>query len=187
MARQFWFFTSDAGNTPHFPDGVVPLKASYVGAFKLLGTTASHAHLQVGGYARPDGRLSSAVSGYLHFHDLIEYGGEWYVYTTGTANHQHAVPDSPSWWLVSALIRNEDVAACAADATMYDICEIGEDGAISTETWEAAEQDQWEARMLAGLYLKMPSTVSNDDRLIAFVKNVAGLTGSERGYRCPGE
>ena len=187
MARQFWFFTSDAGNTPHFPDGVTPLKASYVGAFRLLGTTASHAHLWIGGYARPDARLSSAVSGYLHFHDLVEYGGAWYVFITGTANHQHAVPDSPSWWLVSALIGDADLAACAADPQMFPICQIGEDGNIDIATWEAAELATWQARMLAGLYLAMPAVVNNDDRLIAYVKNVAGLSGSERGYRCPGE
>ena len=186
MARQFWFFTADDGNRPHYPDGVVPLKASYVASFRLLGTTAGHAHLWIGGQARPDGRLGD-VAGRYHFHDLIEYGGQWYQFTTGTTAHEHAIPEAPSWWLVSALIRDADLAACAADPLMFSICQIGEGGEIDTTTWDTAEQDQWEARMLAGLYLKMPSTVNNDDRLIAYVKNVAGLTGSERGYRCPGE
>jgi len=182
--RQFWFFTADGGNRPRFPAGVVPRRASYVKSFALLGATAGHAHLKIGGYARPDARLSGEPL--LHYHDLIEYGGEWYQFTTGAADHEHEIPESPSWWLVCALLRDADVAACAADADMFNIGEIV-DGELDATTWDAATLEQWQARMLAGLYLAMPDVVNDNARLIAWVKNVAGLSGSERGYRCPGE
>ena len=184
MSWHGWFFTADGGNRPHFPDGVVPQKASYVASLTLLGTMAGHAHLKVGGFARPDGRLGD-VAGRYHFHDIVKYGGEWYVFTTGTANHEHEVPDAPSWWLVCALIRDEDVAACAADPQMFPIGQIM-DGAISTETWDADELALWRARILAGLYLNMPAVINNDDRLVHYIKDVCGLDGSEIGYRCPG-
>ena len=150
--RQFWFFTTNDGGVPHFPAGVTPRRCSYVGALYRLGTTAGHAHLWLGGLARPDARLDPEVAGAFHFHDLVWYSNQWNQITTGAANHTHSVPDAPDWWLVCALLRDADVAACAADSDMFNIGEIV-DGALSTETWDAGTQATWTARMLNGLYL----------------------------------
>ena len=185
--RQFWFFTANDGSRPHFPDGVTPRRCSYVGALYRLGTTAGHAHLWVGGQSRPDARLDPEVAGAFHFHDLVYYNSQWNQITTGAANHTHDVPEQPSYWLVCALLLDADVAACAADSDMYAVGEIV-DGALSTETWDAGTQAQWETRMSARLYLALPSIVNNNDRLVAWLLGVLGLQSNrERGYRCPGD
>ncbi|MBD3299834.1 MAG: hypothetical protein GF347_00600 [Candidatus Moranbacteria bacterium] len=180
--RRFWFFTSDDGGRPHFPVGVVPRKASYVCPFTLLGETAGHAHLKIGSHARPDARLSG--DGALHFHDLIQHAGTWYTFTEGAANHEHTVPDSPSWQLMCATLRDEDVAACTADPQMFNVGEIVE-GELSTEQWSGTEQTTWTNRMRAGLYLNLPAIINSNLRFVKWLLGIAGLEGSERGYRCP--
>lgn len=186
MSWHGWFFTADDGGQPHFPAGVVPHKASYVAPVKRLGTTAGHAHLWAG-VGRPDARLASSVSGYMHFHDVIRYEGAEYVFTKGAANHVHPVPEQPDYWLICALIRTPDVAACAADPQMFPIGEIV-DGVLSDEPWDAADLAIWQARMLAALYLDMPAVVNSPKRMVCWIGRILGLEMTdETGYRCPGE
>jgi hypothetical protein len=181
--RRFWFFTEDTAGQPHFPDGVVPRRAAYVRSIYRLGETAGHAHLWTGGMARPDARMTGDYA--LHFHDVVRYDGAWHVLTTGATAHEHDIPEQPDWWLICALLRDADVAACAADLQMYNVGEIV-DGEMSTETWAAQTQTQWSNRMEAGLYLAMPDVVNSDERLVVWLCNVLGLRAEgERGYRCP--
>ena len=182
--RHFWFFTADDGGRPHFPAGVVPRKAAYVHGFELVGETAGHAHLKLGAILLPDARLEGDYA--MHYHHAIQYGGAWHVVTFGAPDHDHEISGQPDWWFMCALIRNADVAACATDPSMYPVAEIVE-GELSTEDWDAETVATWAARMENGLYLSMPDGVSNDDRLVEWLKGVSGKTGSERGYRCPGE
>ena len=183
--RHFWFFTIDDGNRPHFPPGVVPRKASYVRAIYLLGATGGHAHLWTDGIGRPDARMEGEDYA-LHFHDIIRYGGAWHVITTGAPVHSHDVPEIPSWWLMSALMHDDDVAACAADDDMYNCGEVV-DGELSTETWDGETQTTWTNRMENGLYLALPDVVNSDERFVVWLLNVLGLrASSDRGYRCPG-
>ena len=182
--RHFWFFTADDGGRPHFPAGVVPRKAAYVAPAYLLGVTAAHTHLWTGGMGRPDANLTG--DGALHYHDVVRYGGAWHVLTHGAPDHDHAVPEQPDWWLVSALIRDEDLAACAADPQMFPVGEVV-DGELSTETWDAGTVTTWATRMLNGLALVLPDVVNNNERMVVWIVNVLGLRAdSERGYRCPG-
>ena len=181
--RQFWFFTADDGGRPHFPAGVTPRRCSHVGALYLLGATSGHAHLWVGLGGRPDARMTGDYA--LHFHDVVWYSNAWHVLTTGAPDHDHDVPEQPTWWLVCALLRDADVATCAADAQMFNVGEIT-DGALSTTTWSAETQATWTSRMESGLYLALPEIVNNDERFVVWLKNLLGLRGGERGYRCPG-
>jgi len=182
--RHFWFFTQDDSGKPHFPSGVVPRKASYVRPIYRLGTTASHAHLWTGGIGRPDARLTG--DGELHFHDVVRYSGSWHVLTTGATQHDHDIPETPDWWLISALLRDADVAACSADPAMFNCGEVV-DGELSTDTWDGTTQTTWTTRMETGLYLALPAEVTNNERLVVWLLNVLGLRAlGDRGYRCPG-
>lgn len=181
--RQFWFFTADDGGRPHFPDGVVPRRASFVKGLKMLGITAGHKHLLIANVTRPDMTLTG--TGRWHFHDLIPYGGAIHHFTWGAAHHTHDVPDTPTWWLVCALLHDADVPACAADPQMFNIGEIV-DGEMDNTIWDAGTLVEWRGRMLNGLALEIPAVVNANDRLIEYIKGISGLEGSERGHRCPG-
>jgi hypothetical protein len=181
--RQFWFFSEDDGNRPHYPDGVTPRRESRARSVRLLETTAAHAHLWIPGFARPDSRLAGAEA--LHFHDVIWYNGAWHQITTGAGAHEHGIPAAPSYWLVCALLQDADVSLCAADPRIYSIGEVV-DGSLSTGTWDAGTIALWQTRMEAAMYLAMPDTVINPERFVVWVANVLGLHATnERAYRCP--
>jgi len=180
--RTFWFFTTSDGNAPHFPPGVVPRRVSRVAPIRRLEPTAGHAHLWAG-IARPDARLSG--EGALHFHDVIFYAGNWHTLTTGATPHSHGIPETPTWWLVCAALRDVDVAACAADPQMFNIGEIV-DGDLAPDTWSPATLETWQNRIEAALYLTLPDVVNSPPRFVVWLLNVLGLqTTSERAYRCP--
>ena len=182
MSRRFWFFTSDAGNTPHFP--ATPEKASHVAPIYMLGTAAAHKHAWLGGICRPDAGLAGADA--MHYHDIVEYQGTQYQLTTpeSTPAHSHDIPESPSYWLVCATVRDADLGAFASDPAVYPLAEVV-DGVLSNDAWDQATFDTWETRFRVGLALDLPSVVNRDMRLVDWLKTVVGLRGSETGYRCP--